>query len=441
MKTKPLKMRILFILLFFVFTGFSNVFAQSQTTYEKKVLEIKVKYLSIFYFGYEKELTLPEKHQIESLIKDKSEEQEAAVLTNLVMNYAMTHSESEMDNLLKRFENEMKNAEKLKKNVDLKREKEKKYEYTDRGSIQKSIKSSFLKWSQKGEFEKQADYEVRLQNQSQSKFTEICIEEIRKKINSFHSSDLSVNLLTYDAENEFFPTVFKFKGREWKNQVRISIDKAQNFKENEWRNFQWRKEESSWCFIYNDMFPSKIYLGSNSFDTTFKLPLSNQEEITVAFDDLEIETPHLKGFVFNYSTAMEKEKENNIYSPDEIEVIESVPVAVIESVPVYPGCENLRTNEERKDCTSEKIDAFVRKNFNSKLANDLGLSGTQRIAVQFKIDTRGNVVEVLARASHPRLEYEAKRVAERLPRMTPGKLRGKAVNVMYSIPIIFHVEN
>src|SRR5690554_2865474 len=302
MKTKSLKMRILFILLFFVFTGFSNVFAQSQTqtTYEKKVLEIKVKYLSILYYGYEKELTFPEKHYIESLIKDKSEEQEAAVLANSVMNYAMTHSEAEIDNLLKRFQNEMKNAEKLKTNVDLKREKEKKYEYTDRGSIQKNIQSAFLKWNQKGEFEKQTDYEVRLQKQSKSKFTEICIEEIKKKINSFRSSDLSMNLLTYDSEKEIFPTLFKFKGREWKTNQKISIDKAQNFKEKEWQNFQWQKEESNWCFIDNDLLPSIISLKSNSHYTTVNLPLPNQEEITVAFNDLGIENPYLKNFVFNY---------------------------------------------------------------------------------------------------------------------------------------------
>ena len=112
-------MKTLFFLLVFVLTGYSNVFAQSQTAYEKKVFEIKVKYLSIFYYGFEKELTLPEKYQIESLIKDKSEEQEAIVLANLVTNYAMSHSETEMDNLLKRFQNEMKNAEKLKTDFDL----------------------------------------------------------------------------------------------------------------------------------------------------------------------------------------------------------------------------------------------------------------------------------------------------------------------------------
>lgn len=124
-----------------------------------------------------------------------------------------------------------------------------------------------------------------------------------------------------------------------------------------------------------------------------------------------------------------------------VEEIMDVPFAVIENVPIYPGCENMRTNDERRQCMSDQITRFVNRNFNTELANDLGLTGRQRISVQFKIDTRGNVVEVLARAPHPRLEAEAKRVIERLPSMTPGKQRGKAVNVMYSLPILFQVEN
>ncbi|GGD83122.1 energy transducer TonB [Planktosalinus lacus] len=124
-----------------------------------------------------------------------------------------------------------------------------------------------------------------------------------------------------------------------------------------------------------------------------------------------------------------------------VEEIDDVPFAVIENVPIYPGCENMKNNQQRKDCMSEKIQSFVTRKFNTELANDLGLSGRQRISVQFKIDNKGNVVEVLARAPHPRLESEAKNVISQLPKMTPGKQRGKAVNVMYSLPILFQVEN
>ena len=45
-----------------------------------------------------------------------------------------------------------------------------------------------------------------------------------------------------------------------------------------------------------------------------------------------------------------------------------------------------------------------------------------------------------ARAPHARLEKEAKRVVGLLPKMIPGKQRGRPVNVTYMLPISFNVE-
>ena len=75
------------------------------------------------------------------------------------------------------------------------------------------------------------------------------------------------------------------------------------------------------------------------------------------------------------------------------------------------------------------------------MAGDLGLSGRQRISVIFKIDRTGSVIGVRARAPHPRLEKEAVRVINLLPKMKPGRQRGKAVIVPYSLPIIFQVQD
>ncbi|MDA9908022.1 energy transducer TonB [Flavobacteriaceae bacterium] len=121
--------------------------------------------------------------------------------------------------------------------------------------------------------------------------------------------------------------------------------------------------------------------------------------------------------------------------------ITDVPFAVIENVPVYPGCEKKRSNADKKKCMSEKVQKFVQKKFNTELAGDLGLEGRQRIAVQFKIDKNGDVVNVRARAPHPKLEQEAVQVVKALPKMVPGRQRGTAVGVLYSLPILFQVEN
>uniref|UniRef100_UPI00404A2F5A energy transducer TonB n=3 Tax=Gelidibacter sp. TaxID=2018083 RepID=UPI00404A2F5A len=135
-------------------------------------------------------------------------------------------------------------------------------------------------------------------------------------------------------------------------------------------------------------------------------------------------------------------KVGDIVVIDEPEIIDEVFSMIgVEKVPIYPGCESAKTNAERKQCMSEKLALLIQKRFDKDLASELGLSGIQRINVQFKIDTFGNVTDIKARAPRRELEKEAKRVTEKIPQMIPGKQRDKAVSVMYNLPIIFDVKN
>jgi periplasmic protein TonB len=123
------------------------------------------------------------------------------------------------------------------------------------------------------------------------------------------------------------------------------------------------------------------------------------------------------------------------------EPIEPVPFEFIEDVPIFPGCEGLANNEERKACMSEKISGIVNKRFDRDLGSRLGLKGMNRVLVLFQIDPQGNIVGVQSRAPHPKLEEEAVRVINSLPKMEPGKQRGKAVPVSYALPIMFKVQD
>jgi len=116
-----------------------------------------------------------------------------------------------------------------------------------------------------------------------------------------------------------------------------------------------------------------------------------------------------------------------------------VPFSVIDKVPTYPGCEGLN-NEEAKKCMSKKITQLVMENFNAKVADKDGLTGKQKIYVQFKIDKQGNVADAEARAKNTALEAEALRVINKLPKMQPGEQDGKKVGVLYSLPIIFEIK-
>ncbi|WP_223551433.1 MULTISPECIES: energy transducer TonB [Aestuariivivens] len=167
-------------------------------------------------------------------------------------------------------------------------------------------------------------------------------------------------------------------------------------------------------------------------------PPAAPEVIEIVEDEEEVEETVIE--------STETDQEEEIVEVEEVEVEEveediEVPFAVIENVPVFPGCEREKNNDAKRACMSEKIQKFVNKNFNTDLAGDLGLSGRQRINVIFKIDKTGNVTGVRARAPHPGLEKEAARVINKLPKMQPGKQRGKAVTVPYSLPIIFQVQD
>ena len=165
-------------------------------------------------------------------------------------------------------------------------------------------------------------------------------------------------------------------------------------------------------------------------------PPAAPEVIEVDEDEEEVEETVIE------STETDQEEEIEVEEIEVEEVYEDVevPFAVIENVPEYPGCER-GTNAEKRKCMSDKIAKFVRRKFNTDLAGDLGLSGRQRISVMFKIDKNGNVIDVRSRAPHPRLEKEAARVINMLPKMKPGRQRGKAVTVPYSLPITFQVQD
>lgn len=119
----------------------------------------------------------------------------------------------------------------------------------------------------------------------------------------------------------------------------------------------------------------------------------------------------------------------------------NIPFSVIDEVPVYPGCEGLITNEERRRCMSSKISSHINSRFNVGIADDLGISGTNRIFMSFKIDTDGNIVDLKSRAPHPGLSSEIERIISTLPPMEPGKQKGQAASVLYTLPITFKVED
>lgn len=64
-----------------------------------------------------------------------------------------------------------------------------------------------------------------------------------------------------------------------------------------------------------------------------------------------------------------------------------------------------------------------------------------KVVVQFVVTRDGSIGEVkVARGKDPDLDKEAVRVVKTLPKFIPGKMNGQAVNVWYTLPINFKLQ-
>jgi protein TonB len=162
-------------------------------------------------------------------------------------------------------------------------------------------------------------------------------------------------------------------------------------------------------------------------------PPAAPEIIEVVEDEEEIEETVIE--------STETSQEEEIIEVDDVEVDEmdedvDVPFAVIENVPVFPGCENA---SNKRTCFNKMIQKHISKNFRyPEIAQEMGVQG--RVSVMFTIQKDGSIGNIRMRGPDKNLEKEAARIIGKLPKMTPGKQRGRAVRVPFSIPIMFKLQ-
>lgn len=117
-----------------------------------------------------------------------------------------------------------------------------------------------------------------------------------------------------------------------------------------------------------------------------------------------------------------------------IEVIEETPPApvvekifdVVEEQPEFPG-------------GTSKMYEYLRNNIKyPPMARESGIQGT--VYVQFVVGKNGSIEDInVLRGIGGGCDEEAVRVVKAMPKWTPGKQRGKAVKVRFTLPIKFRL--
>lgn len=86
-----------------------------------------------------------------------------------------------------------------------------------------------------------------------------------------------------------------------------------------------------------------------------------------------------------------------------------------------------------------KLRTLLGTNFKTSLAENLGISGVNRIFISFTISKEGTVANIDIRAPHPILENEARRLVQLIPQLKPGIKDGIPVCIKYSLPLVFKI--
>ena len=148
------------------------------------------------------------------------------------------------------------------------------------------------------------------------------------------------------------------------------------------------------------------------------------EVLNVVEDNVETES-------IEVNTEDDKETEVVIAAPVEApqeEEEEEVIFVVVESMPEFPGGQQALFKY-----LSENVEYPV-------IAQENGIQG--RVICQFVVNKDGSIVdvEVVRSGGDPSLDKEAVRVIKSMPKWKPGKQRGKAVRVKYTVPVNFKLQ-
>ena len=147
------------------------------------------------------------------------------------------------------------------------------------------------------------------------------------------------------------------------------------------------------------------------------------EVLNVVEDNVETETIEV--------STEETEQEVVIAAPVEAPVEEEeeeVVFVVVESMPEFPGGQ-------------QALFKYLSENLKYPvIAQENGIQG--RVICQFVVNKDGSIVdvEVVRSGGDPSLDKEAIRVIKSMPKWKPGKQRGKAVRVKYTVPVNFKLQ-
>ncbi|MFK8270974.1 energy transducer TonB [Capnocytophaga stomatis] len=160
------------------------------------------------------------------------------------------------------------------------------------------------------------------------------------------------------------------------------------------------------------------------------------QEVEIVENEKEIEETIIQDTEVKKDEVIEVSQiQEVVEEPEEVDV----PFTIIEDKPMFESCKDV-PKDKQFDCFKQNLDKHVHKNFSyPQAAAEMGIQG--RVNVHFRINKDGSITIIGVRGPDKMLEAEARRIIEKLPKLIPGKQRGKPTSVTFSYPINFKLNS
>ena len=113
---------------------------------------------------------------------------------------------------------------------------------------------------------------------------------------------------------------------------------------------------------------------------------------------------------------------------------------IVEDMPIWISCQGVGNKQETQNCTTSEINQFIKNGVEELKSRNLIRSEIRgEAAVRFIIDQRGLAKNPLMIISSGDKDADSLVVSivNKMPALTPGYQRGKAINVQYTFPVKF----
>ena len=108
---------------------------------------------------------------------------------------------------------------------------------------------------------------------------------------------------------------------------------------------------------------------------------------------------------------------------------------------MFPGCEDQGLGkDEMKACAEKKMLEYIYGNVKyPAIARENGVEG--KAIISFVVERDGSITDAkVLRGPAAGISEEALRVVNSFPKWIPGKQRGNAVRVAFTLPVVFKLE-